>query len=85
MFVIVRSGTQDLGRWVTERRNVSEDYRKAFGEDPEDPRAIAISIDTNDTHSTAEAFLGPIVFTSSAPGAFHERGLRASQFFTPGT
>ncbi len=69
MFVIVRSGGQDLGRWMTERRNVYEDYRKAFGEDPEDPGAVAISIDTNDTHSTAEALVGRIVFTSGTVGA----------------
>src|SRR5712691_11618227 len=69
MFVIVRSGTQELGRWVTERRNVYEDYRRAFGEDPEDPRAVAISNDTNDTHSTAEALVGRIAFTSGTVGA----------------
>src|SRR5712691_6289080 len=34
MFVIVRSGTRELSRWVTERRNVYEDYRKAFGGGP---------------------------------------------------
>ena len=85
IFVIVRSGTQELGRWVTERRNVYEDYRKAFGEDPEDPRAVAISIDTNDTHSTAEALVGRIVFTSGATGAALRRSLLASQFFTSGT
>ncbi|PYM47958.1 MAG: hypothetical protein DME16_12020 [Candidatus Rokuibacteriota bacterium] len=83
MFVIVRSGTQELGRWVTERRNVYEDYRRAFGEDPEDPRAVAISIDTNDTHSTAEALVGRIAFTSGATGAALRRYLFASQFFTP--
>jgi hypothetical protein len=69
---------------VTERRDVYEDYRRAFGEDPEDPRAVAISIDTNDTHSTAEAFVGRIAFTSGATGAVLRRYLFASQFFTPG-
>jgi hypothetical protein len=29
---------------------------------PEAPRAITISIDSNDTHSTAESFIGPIIF-----------------------
>lgn len=62
-FVIVRSGTADLDRWVTERRNVADDYRKIFGEAPDNPRAVAISIDTNDTHSTAEALVGRIAFT----------------------
>jgi hypothetical protein len=62
-FVIVRSGPEDLGRWVTERRNVLEDYRRVYGERPESPRAIAISVDTNDTRSTAAGIIGPITFT----------------------
>jgi hypothetical protein len=61
-FVVMRSGSEDLGKWVTERRNVAEDYATIFGGPPEDPRAITISIDSNDTHSTAESFIGPIVF-----------------------
>ena len=31
---------------------------------PDDPKAITISIDSNDTQSVAESFLGPIVFRS---------------------
>ena len=61
-FVVMRSGSEDLGKWLTERRNVAEDYVKIFGEAPDDPRAITISIDSNDTRSMAESFMGPIVF-----------------------
>jgi hypothetical protein len=61
-FVVVRSGSENLGQWLTERRNVAEDYAKIFGESPDDPKAITISIDSNDTRSTAESFIGPIVF-----------------------
>ncbi|HEY7219913.1 MAG TPA: DUF3047 domain-containing protein [Candidatus Binatia bacterium] len=61
-FVVMRSGSEDLGKWLTERRNVAADYAKIFGEPPDDPKAITISIDSNDTHSTAESFIGPIVF-----------------------
>jgi len=63
-FVVLRSGSEDLGKWLTERRNVFEDYARIFGEIPDDPKAIAISIDTNDTHSMAESFMGSIVFRS---------------------
>ena len=45
-FVVMRSGSEDLGKWLTERRNVAEDYAKIFGESPDDPRAITISIDS---------------------------------------
>jgi hypothetical protein len=63
-YIVVRSGPADLGRWITERRNVREDYRKIFGEEPDNPGAVSISIDTNDTNSTAEAYIGPIAFRS---------------------
>src|SRR5262245_7633330 len=62
-FFVLRSGAEQLGQWVTERRNVVEDYQRVYGERPENPRAIAISIDTNDTHSTASAVIGTIRFT----------------------
>jgi Protein of unknown function (DUF3047) len=68
-FFVVRSGPRDLNRWLTERRNVYEDYRKAFGEDPENPQAVIVSIDTNDTHSAAEAFIGRIIFTNGSSEA----------------
>lgn len=61
-FVVVRSGHDLLGRWLTERRDVAADYRKVFGEDPPAPAAVALSIDTNDTHSVAEGYIGAIRF-----------------------
>jgi len=61
-FVVMRSGSKDLGKWLTEHRNVAEEHVKIFGEIPDDPRAITISIDSNDTHSMAEFFMRPIAF-----------------------
>lgn len=61
-YVVLRSGTAELGKWVTERRNVAEDFRKIYGEDPEHPGAVSISIDSNDTNSVAESFMGAIFF-----------------------
>ena len=65
-FFVVRSGPRDLNRWLTERRNVYEDYIKVFGKDPTNPQAIVVSIDTNDTHSGAEAFIGRVIFTNDS-------------------
>ena len=64
-FLIVRSGEQGLGQWTGEARDVVDDYRTIFGELPTNPRAIALSIDTNDTQSTAETLFGPIAFTAA--------------------
>jgi hypothetical protein len=66
-YIIVRSGQGDLGQWLTERRNVREDYRRVFGEEPDGPpRLLSISIDSNDTRSAAESFVGPIAFAARA-------------------
>lgn len=61
-YVVVRSGPGELGKWLTERRNVVEDYRKIYGEEPDNPGGVSIAIDSDDTNSTAEALFGAIVF-----------------------
>jgi hypothetical protein len=61
-YIVVRSGPADLGTWFTEHRNVREDFKRVYGEEPGGPAAVSVSIDSNDTHSEAEALVGPIVF-----------------------
>jgi hypothetical protein len=62
-YVVVRSGPADLNKWLTERRNVLEDYKKIYGENPsEEVGVISVLIDSNDTRSSAEAFVGAILF-----------------------
>ena len=61
-YVVVRSGPEELGKWLTERRSVRDDFKKIYGEEPDDPDAISIGIDSNDTHSTAESSIGSILF-----------------------
>jgi Protein of unknown function (DUF3047) len=65
-FLIVRSGTSSLGQWQTERRNVAEDFRLVYGSEADSPGAVALSIDTNDTQSPSEGFIGPLLFRSRA-------------------
>jgi hypothetical protein len=61
-YVVVRSGPADAGQWLTERRNVREDFLKIYGAAPDDPGAVAVAIDSNDTRSVSESFVGSIVF-----------------------
>ena len=62
-YVVVRSGPGELDRWITERRNVREDFLRIYGEEPaEQVEAVTIAIDSNDTRSRAESFMGEIVF-----------------------
>ena len=62
-YVVLRSGSDELGKWITERRNVVEDFRKIYGEAPESPTALSLAIDSDDTRSSAESFIGPTAFT----------------------
>ena len=62
-FIVVRSGSADLGRWITETRNVLEDFKKIYGEEPGEPAgAITLSINSQNTGSRAESFFGEILF-----------------------
>ncbi|MBX3304292.1 MAG: DUF3047 domain-containing protein, partial [Nitrospira sp.] len=64
--VIVESGTQKLGLWVDEERNIYEDYKKAFGEEPPMINGVAIMSDTDNTKERAVAYYGDIIFKKSA-------------------
>lgn len=63
--VIVESGTQKVGMWVDEERNIYEDYKKAFGEEPPMINGVAIMSDTDNTKEQATAYYGDIVFLQS--------------------
>lgn len=60
--IVVGSGPRGVGDWVGVRRNVLEDYRAAFGEDPSGITGIALGADTDDTGERALSFFGDIAF-----------------------
>ncbi|MFZ5774953.1 MAG: DUF3047 domain-containing protein [Thermodesulfobacteriota bacterium] len=60
MMIAVESGPAQAGQWLSEERNVHEDYKRAFGEEPPQVGAIAIMTDTDNTGETATAWYGPI-------------------------
>jgi hypothetical protein len=65
-YYIVRSGPADVGKWITESRNVYEDYKKIYNEEPgEQVGAVSVAIDSNDTSSNAECYVGEILFKKS--------------------
>ena len=65
-FIVVRRGEAGLRQWLEERRHVADDHRRVFGEAAPSLPAVALSIDTNDTRSRAEAMFGRIEL--QAPG-----------------
>jgi Protein of unknown function (DUF3047) len=62
-YVVVRSGAAELGRWLTETRNVHDDYKRIYGEAPaQEVGVVSVAIDSNDTRSSAESYIGTILF-----------------------
>jgi hypothetical protein len=53
--VVVESGAGKAGRWVAERRNVRDDFRRAFAGLPGKPNGLAIASDTDNTGESARA------------------------------
>ncbi|MBU1147272.1 MAG: DUF3047 domain-containing protein [Candidatus Omnitrophica bacterium] len=54
--IVVESGAGNMDQWVLEKRNIYEDYKRAFGKAPSsNVGAIALMTDTDNTLSTAEA------------------------------
>ena len=61
-YMVLESGPAKLGRWITEQRNVVEDFKRIYGAEPDNPGIVSISIDSDDTRSSAEAFVGALLF-----------------------
>jgi Protein of unknown function (DUF3047) len=61
-YIVLRSGPAELGKWLTERRNVREDFKKVYGEEPDDPGFISFGIDSDDVKGSAESYMGAIRF-----------------------
>ena len=65
--IVVESGPARLHEWVTYERNIVEDYRRAFGEEPPPLSGIAIMTDTDNTGESATAWYGNIELLQAAP------------------
>jgi hypothetical protein len=62
--VVAESGRDRLGRWQHVTRNVYEDYKRAFAEEPGAITAVAIMTDTDNTGENVHAYYGDIAFKS---------------------
>ena len=61
--VVVRSGKTGTGAWITETRNVYDDYRRLFGEEPTAVSGVRMQVNSQHTGTSAECFFGDVAFT----------------------
>lgn len=62
MMIVVESGKNHLNTWVNEERDVYENYRNAFNDEPPMISGVAIMTDTDNTGESATAYYGDILF-----------------------
>ena len=59
--IVIESGAENLGQWVSVRRNIVEDYLTAFGKEPPGPiEMIALWSDNDQTGEPVEAYYGAV-------------------------
>jgi hypothetical protein len=63
--IAVESGRERLGQWLEESRNVAEDYRKLFGEEPGRIVSVGLMTEADGSDRTLEAYYGDIAFRAS--------------------
>ena len=62
--IVVESGSARVGEWITYRRDLAQDFRKAFGYDAPLVSGIAVMTDTDNTGEKATAWFGDIRFVA---------------------
>jgi Protein of unknown function (DUF3047) len=60
--IVVRSGPAETGKWLTETRNVYEDFKKLFGEEPPPITGIRLQINSQHTETKGESLFADVMF-----------------------
>jgi len=63
--LVLRSGTARNGEWVSERRDVQQDFRQLFGATQATLELVAVASDTDDTHEGAHAGFADLHFVGA--------------------
>lgn len=63
--IVVESGSRNLDLWTEEKRNIVDDYRRAFGSEPPRVTGVALMTDTDNTQDSVIAYFGDLWLESS--------------------
>jgi hypothetical protein len=61
--IVLESGSENVGKWVFEKRNIYNDYQELFEEEPSEAQLISLYINSQHTNSRAESYFGEIFFS----------------------
>ncbi len=61
--IVLESGPEKTGKWVSEKRNIYADYKTLFSKKPPKANLLSIYINSQHTESRAESYFGEIYFS----------------------
>lgn len=61
--IVLETGPENTGKWLSYQRDIQADYLKAFGQAPGALVGVGIMTDTDNTRQSAVAWYGPISLT----------------------
>jgi len=67
--LVAASGVEGLGQWQKVKRNLADDYQRAFGANPGPVFGVAVMTDTDNTHTKAVGEYAEILLECSRGGA----------------
>ncbi len=67
--IVVESGPSRMGRWITEERNVYEDFRRAFGYEAPRITGVALMTDSDDSGGEGLSYYGDMEFLPAPQAA----------------
>lgn len=62
----VQSGSDQVGQWTMQSRNVAEDFKQLFGQEIDELSGFAVMVDGDNTRQEATAWFGKIEFSAEA-------------------
>ncbi|WP_424933897.1 DUF3047 domain-containing protein [Amaricoccus macauensis] len=63
--IVAQPAAGPSGRWISETADLRGDFRRAFGREPGPLVGIAVSADSDDTGTTAQAWLADLVISTN--------------------
>jgi Protein of unknown function (DUF3047) len=63
--VVCQSGAEQLNRWISEARNLPEDYQRAYGRPAPRVKGIRLQINSQHTGTSAESQFAEVTFRST--------------------
>jgi hypothetical protein len=61
--LVLNSGTEQLGEWISHSRNVAKDYRSCYRSNPPRVQNVSIFCDSNDSNSESLSYCTKITFS----------------------